>query len=298
MVRFSGIIPPVVTAFSPNGERIDEDKQRAIIRHVIAEGCDGVFVAGSQGEFFSLADSERIALMEIAADESGGRYPVFGGTGAVSTDRAVRMTKAAEKAGVDAVSVINPFFITLDEDELYQYYKSIADATSLPVLIYNNPGRTGANISVALVARLAKIGNIVGMKDSSGDLTYINSVIDTVDKPFDVFCGKDTVIFDELLSGASGAVAASANVAPRLISELWRMARQGDIAGARKAQSRLAPLRNAFALGSFPVVVKEAMAMIGLDAGPCRRPIAPMKEDNRRKLRAVLAGMGLLAQAR
>jgi len=294
MKSFSGIIPPIVTAFSADGKKIDVDNSRRIIKYVISNGCSGIFVAGSQGEFFSMTDQERIEAMEIAVDESKGNFPVFGGTGAISTDRAVEMTKTAEKVGCNAVSVINPFFISLNDEELYQYYATIAKSTHLPILIYNNPDRTHAQVPISVIARLAEIDNIVGMKDSSGDLTYVNAVLHSVKKPFNVFCGKDTVIYNELLSGASGAVAASANVAPKLVSEIYNKVKSNDLQGALKAQYELTPLRNAFSLGSFPVVVKEALSILGINVGPCRKPIMPMIDENRKKLQKVLETIGLL----
>ena len=205
----------------------------------------------------------------------------------------VELTQAAERAGCDAVSVINPYFITLNPEELFAHYAAIAKATRLPVLLYNNPDRTHAVIPLPVIARLAQIENVIGMKDSSGDLSYVNEVLRTTEQ-FAVFCGKDTVIYQELLSGAAGAVPACANVAPRLVNELYQAVQAGDLARAQQAQRRLTPLRNAFSLGSFPVVMKEALNLMGYEVGAARLPVQPLTVENREKLRAVLQALQLL----
>ncbi len=292
-IDFKGIIPPVVTPFTSDGKKISEERFREVIRHVVSNGCSGVFIGGSQGEFFSLSFEERVRSYEIAVDEAAGKFYVFAGTAAVTTEEAVNLTKAAEKAGVDAASVINPYFITPDAQELYDHYKTIADSTALPVYLYNNPGRTGSVIPVSVISRLSGIENIVGMKDSSGDLTYVNNILSSTEN-FDLFCGRDTCIYNELTSGAVGAVAATANVAPALVSSIYNAVQVGDLAQARKAQSELAPLRNAFDLGSFPVVVKEALQLIGLEVGPARLPVRPLTIENRAKLKDILISMNLI----
>ncbi|MDC7235407.1 MAG: 4-hydroxy-tetrahydrodipicolinate synthase [Spirochaetales bacterium] len=291
---FYGVLPPVVTPFTSDGKNIAEDNLRKVMRHVVSNGCTGVFVGGSQGEFFSMSFDERVRTYEIAADEAGGKYPVIAGTAAITTDETVALSKAAAKAGLSSVSVINPYFITLNEDELFDHYRSLAESVDIPVFLYNNPGRTGSVIPVSVIIRLSTIENIVGMKDSSGDLTYVNSILDNTEN-FSVFCGRDTCIYNELTSGAVGAVAATANVAPALVSSIYNLVQEGDLEGARKAQAQLAPLRDAFSLGSFPVVVKEALELIGVKAGAARLPIQPMTDSNRAKLKSILETMGLTA---
>lgn len=292
--NFSGVIPPIVTPFTSDGTKISESNLRKVIRHVVANGCSGVFVGGSQGEFFSLSLAERIRSFEVAVDESGGKFPVLAGPASISTSETIELTKAAYKAGAAAVSIINPYFITLNDDELYDHYVSVAKSADIPVFLYNNPGRTGSVIPVSVIKRLSKIDNIIGMKDSSGDLTYVNSILDNT-ADFSVFCGRDTCIYNVLASGGSGAVAATANVAPALVSSIYNKFRAGDMEGAKQAQRELAPLRDSFALGSFPVVVKEALQLLGIDAGPARLPVQPMSVANREKLQAILITMGLLS---
>lgn len=292
VTQIQGIIPPLVTPFTKDGA-INGSMFRKIINRVIDAGVHGVFVAGSQGEFFSLERQERIELFEIAVDEVNGRVPVFAGTAAITTSETVLLTQAAERVGCDAVSIISPFFITPNGEELYQHYRAIALATNLPVLLYNNIDRTGYDIPVDTIKRLAEIDNIVGMKDSSGNLTYVNEVMRSTGADFSVLSGKDTVIFNVLTAGGSGAVPASANVAPKLIVDLYNHVQSGNYEAARKAQFELAPLRMAFSLGSFPVVIKEALDILGFDVGGARPPIRPLTPENRQRLAEVLQKMEL-----
>jgi len=220
--------------------------------------------------------------------------PVYAGTAAITTSETVLLTKAAEKSGCDAVSIISPFFITPNGQELYQYYKTIAEVTNLPILLYNNPDRTGYDIPIDTIKKLAEIDNIVGIKDSGGNLTYVNEVIRTTGPDFHVFCGRDTVIFNVLTSGGSGAVSASANVAPKLVVDLYNHVKSGNYKAARQAQFDLTPLRIAFNLGSFPVVIKEALGILGFDTGGARAPIQPLTPENHRRLVEVLKNMGLV----
>ncbi|MGC9347675.1 MAG: 4-hydroxy-tetrahydrodipicolinate synthase, partial [Anaerolineae bacterium] len=254
-----GIIPAMVTPFDED-EQLNEDVLRQLVNHLIDGGVHGLFPTGSQGEFYALTPAERARVWEIVVDETAGRVPVYAGTGAATTREVIALNRLAEEAGVDAVSVLTPFFISPTQAELYSHYTAIADATSLPVLLYNNPGRTGGlNLSAELVTRLAEHPNIAGIKDSSGDLTLTIEYIRRTGDNFTVLLGRDTLIYAGLLHGAKGSITATANVMPSLVVEIYNAFVNGDLAGAYVAQQRLAPLRLAFGLGTFPVVVKEAL---------------------------------------
>ncbi|GAH93960.1 unnamed protein product, partial [marine sediment metagenome] len=194
----------------------------------------------------------------------------------------------------DAVSIITPFFISPSQDELYNHYLSVAESTYLPVLLYNNPGRTGVNLSAALVVRLSKVDNIVGIKDSSGDMTLIAEYIRKTNDDFSILAGRDTLIYGTLLYGGKGAIAATANVAPKLVSEIYEAYIRGDINRAKQAQAKLAPLRSAFSLGSFPVVIKDALKLIGIDVGDAKAPISPLSKDKKEILKNILKEINVL----
>src|ERR1700677_410821 len=287
-----GIITATPTPFTPAGE-LDEECLRRLIEDFAAAGVHGISVGGSQGEFYALDHAERIRLIEVAVEAVRGRVPVYAGTGATSTREAVALTKAAEQAGADVVMAITPYFIAPSPAELLAHYQKVAGATSLPVLIYTNPPRTGVTISPDLWRDLAGIPNVAGIKDSSGDLSLVIGYLaakDDTDQA--VFCGRDTLAFAMLGHGAAGAISPAACVFPQLMVRMYEQFRAGQVDAARKTADLLVPLRQAWELGTFPVVIKEAMAMTGRDPGPARRPVAPLSSAARAALRDVVDHIG------
>ena len=297
MVSFvpRGIIPAMVTPLDANG-RVAEKPLRKLVNHLIAGGVHGLFPVGSQGEFFALTFEQKQAVIRIVLDETRGRVPVYAGTGAVTTREAVETTKMARDLGVDAVSVLTPYFIVPSQKELIEHYLTVARAVpDLPLLLYSNPDRTQVPFPTATVKELAAVDNIVGIKDSSGDMSLSGEYIRlTRGMNFSVLAGRDTLIYATLCYGGTGSITATANVDPRVPVEIYEAFQAGDHKRALEAQYRLAPLRIAFGLGTFPVVIKEALNMIGIEAGPAIAPVGPMTSENLDKLRKVLAGMGLL----
>jgi 4-hydroxy-tetrahydrodipicolinate synthase len=261
---------------------------------LIQGGVHGLFPVGSQGEFYALTFEEKKRVIEVVVQETKGRVPVYAGTGAVTTRDAVALTKMAEEAGVSAVSVLTPYFIRPNEEELFEHYSTIAKATRLPVLLYNNPQRTGVNISAEFVTRASKIENIVGIKDSSGDVTLTSEYIRRTGDQFSVLAGRDTLIYGTLCYGGKGAIAATANVAPRVVVEIYEAFQAGDWKRSLEAQFRLAPLRLAFDLGTFPVVIKEALNLLGIDAGVGIPPVGGITPKAKGELKEILKNMGLL----
>ncbi|OGO09860.1 MAG: 4-hydroxy-tetrahydrodipicolinate synthase [Chloroflexi bacterium RBG_13_68_17] len=288
-----GIIPAMVTPLTAE-DQINERALRRLTNHLIDGGSHAVFAIGSQGEFWAFSADEKRRVWEIVVDEAAGRVPVYAGSAAVTTREAIQLTRLAEEAGVDAVSVLTPYFISPNDNQLYDHYKAIAEATRLPVLLYSNPARTGVKLAVSLVARLAEVPNIVGIKDSSGDLELAAEYMRVAPEKFSVLMGRDTLIYAGLLYGARGAIAATANVKPRLVADIYDKFIAGDLDGARQAQQALAPLRLAFGWGTFPVVIKEALDLMGMEGGPGRAPVGPLSADQREKLRGVLKDMGVV----
>src|SRR5437868_8355979 len=221
MLKIHGIIPPVATPMQAN-EDLDLPRLRWFLDHLIKSGVHGLFVLGTNSEFYALDENEKQQVIATAVAQVRQRVPVYAGTGAETTREAVRLTKMAEREGVDGVSVITPYFVNPSQQEIYDHYRRIAENTALPVVLYNNPGTCGGvKIDVDTVARLAEIPNILAMKDSSGDLQNTNECIRVVPDRFAVLQGRDTIIYPSLIFGARGAVPATGNVAPALLVEIY-----------------------------------------------------------------------------
>ena len=288
-----GIIPAMVTPLTPDG-KINVEALRKLTRYLIDGGVHGLFPVGSQGEFYALTFEEKKKVIEVVVEEARGQVPVYAGTGAVTTREAVALTKMAEGAGATAVSVITPYFIHPNDGELMEFYTTIAKSTRLPILLYNNPQRTGVNMTPDFIVRASRVENIVGIKDSSGDMTLMAECIRRTEGKFSVLAGRDTLIYGVLCYGGKGGIAACANIAPKLMVEIYEAFMAGDLKRSLEAQFRLAPLRLAFDLGTFPAVIKEALTLIGIEAGPAIDPVGGMKPQARAELKGILQQMKLL----
>jgi 4-hydroxy-tetrahydrodipicolinate synthase len=290
--EIKGIVVPLVTPFNAD-ETVNEAGLRQIVDYLVDSGVHGLFPSGSQGELFALSTDEKKRIMDVVIEANAGRAFVMPSTGAVTTRESIELTRYAEAAGADAVSVISPYFIKPSDEELRVHFIRIAEAVSIPMLAYNNPDRTGVPLSPKMIGAVAHAApNFIGIKDSSGDLSNALAYAEQAPAGFRTFMGRDTIIYAALCCGCAGAVAATANVAPELVVGIYNAFMAGDHELAKERQRQLAPLRQAFALGSFPVTVKDAMNLMGLPAGPCRAPIQSLTGAPREKLIAILRQMG------
>ena len=289
------IVVPIVTPVDENG-KLNEKAYRDLIEYLYQGGIHGVFPFGTTGEFYAYDLGFYTHLLEVTKDAVAGRMQIYAGANHITTKGAAEIAKAVEKVGgIDALSVLTPMFVSQTQEEVYTYYKEVAAATSLPIIIYNNKPKTNVGVDPATVAKLAEIDNIVAAKDSTGDMTNAEEYIRlTRGMEFSVMMGRDTLILAGLHYGATGAIASCANVAPRIAVDIDDRFLAGDFKGALDAQFKLSALRVATNMGSFPVTLKEALKMIGHDCGDCVKPILPLHEDQREKLRKVLSEMGLL----
>jgi 4-hydroxy-tetrahydrodipicolinate synthase len=293
-MHIHGIIPPVATPMRDN-EDLDLPRLRWFLDRLINAGVHGVFVLGTNSEFYALDECEKQEVIATAVAHVNKRVPVYAGTGAETTREVVRLTRMAEREGADGVSVITPYFVSPTQQEIYDHYRRVAEHTALPVVLYNNPSTCGGvRIDVDTVARLAEIPNIRAVKDSSGDLQNTNEYVRVVPERFAVLQGRDTLIFPALLFGARGAIPATGNVAPALLAEIYNAFRRGDLEASKAAQLRLNPLRHALALCTAPGGVKAALEMLGEGIGPCRSPVAGLAPEKAPKMRAALRAAGLL----
>ena len=294
MLKPYGIIPPIVTPLDED-ETLNEASLRQLVNHMIENGVHGIFPTGSTGEFWAFDQKEKSRIFEVVVDEVGGRLPTYAGTMAESTREAVTLTRMAEEVGVDAAIILTPYYISPSPQELYDHYTTIARSTSLPIVIYNNPGRTGVSLDPETLSRLVQIENIVGIKDSSGDLSLTEEYVHVTPDDFAVLMGRDNLILPGLQRGCVGTVAATANIVPGLVVEIYERFKSGDIAGAQEAQERLSPLRQAFTLSTFPAVIKEAVNLIGIPPGPACKPVRPMSEEAKDQLTQLLKNLSVLS---
>ena len=292
-IQPKGIIPPMITPLDKD-ENVDKKGIKRVVNYLIEGGVHGLFSLGSTGEWYGLDFNQKREILETVMEVTNKRLPVYAGTGAITTKETLLLTKLATEIGVDALSVITPVFISPNERELFNHYQQVASITNLPILLYNNPGRTGINLSVDLVVKLGKIDNIVGIKDSSGDMTQGAEYIRRTDDDFSVLAGRDTLIYGLLAYGAKGAIAATANIVPQIVVKIYEEYQKGNLQAALKAQFQLAPLRMAFGLGSFPVVMKEGLNLLGIEVGSTLKPVEPLSEEARSKLKEVLKEMNVL----
>jgi 4-hydroxy-tetrahydrodipicolinate synthase len=289
-----GIIPPVVTPFHHDQE-LDLPRLGTHIDFMLSHGVHGIFVLGTTGEFYALDESEKQAVVAAALAHVNGRSPVYVGTGAETTREVIRLTRMAEREGARGVSVITPYFIKPTQAELFEHFRRVAESTNVSVVLYNNPATCGGlSIEPETVARLAELPNIIGIKDSSGDLQNTIEIIrQTPRDKFSVLNGRDTLIFAALSSGAQGAIPAACNIVPELCVGIFEAFQRKDLVAAREFQSRLHPIRMAMSLGTGNGAVKEALTVLGRSCGPNRPPIAPFPEQKQAKLKAILEAAGL-----
>lgn len=275
-----GVIVPIITPIDSD-EKIDEKKMREQVDYVIDGGVLGVLAFGSNGEFYMVEEDEMVRGFKIMVDQAKGRVPVYFGIGAINTKKCIRLAQMAVKNGAAGISVLQPMFLKPTQDELYEHFKAIADSVpDTPMLLYNNPGRVGYTLNADLVTKLAhNVKNIVGIKDTSGDITLTEEFVRrNRDVNFKVFGGKDTLLYASLCVGAVGGVCTAANFMPELITDIYNKYTAGDIKGALEAQFKLNPVRLSMDKGSFPVAAKDMSRLRGRDMGDPYRPSLPTPE--------------------
>lgn len=289
-----GVIIPVVTPIDAQ-ERFHEETYRKLLAYWSQNGIHGVFPFGTTGEFYGFSDDVYRRVLDVTMENRHG-MAVYAGTNHITPKGVLKLARIAENAGVDALSVLTPMFISQTQDELYWFYRTIAEGTSLPIVIYNNRPKTNVHVQPETVAKLAEIPNIVAIKDSTGDFTNTEEYLRLTRgvENFSVLMGRDTMIYAALCYGASGAIASCANVAPKIASDIYNLFQAGDAKGALEAQFQLSMLRIASNMGSFPVVIKEGLQMLGFDVGSCLAPIRPLTEEQHEKLRDVMERMRLI----
>ena len=294
MFKPEGILPALVTPFSDDGRSVDEERLRALVNHCIELGVHGVVPCGTTGEFVNLTTEEKKHVIKMVVDEVNGRVKVIAGTGASGTDQALEMTKYAKDVGADAALVVTPYYLKPADRGIYEHYDTIASQADLPIILYNIPQCTGLPLPWQMVEDLAQIPNIVGVKDSSGQLSFILAVLEKVRDKINVLCGHDEVVVAALAAGCSGAILASANVIPDVWVQIYNHVKSGELQKARELQYRVQKIARIIA-GSGAVGTKEALNMMKIKVGPVRKPLSVGGEltyEAREELRLDLEKIG------
>jgi 4-hydroxy-tetrahydrodipicolinate synthase len=289
---FRGSIVALITPFT-NGA-FDESAFRALVEWHIAEGTDGLVPCGTTGESPTLDHAEHKRVVEVCIDAARGRVPVIAGTGSNSTAEAIQLTRHAKQAGAEAALVVTPYYNKPTQDGLFRHYQAIVEAVDLPVIIYNIPPRSVIDMSVETMARLAKLPNIIGVKDATADLTRPIRTRLAIGSGFCQLSGEDGTALPFLAAGGHGCISVTANVAPALCAQMQRAWRDGDVATAMALQDRLMPLHTALFCESNPAPVKYAASLIGKCPPETRLPLAPLAEASRETVRRGMQSAGLL----
>lgn len=287
MKPLKGIVPALLTPFT-NKQELNEPATRQLVNHLIDSGVHGIFVLGTNGEFFALSNEEKVRVAQIVIGETNGRVPVIVGTGGNSTKEVIELSKKMEEIGADFLSVVTPYYEPPSQNELITHYQLIAESTSLPILLYNMPSRTGISLTPSTVAELSRISNIVGIKDSSGNFDLILQYIEETGSDFTVLSGSDSLILWTLMAGGDGAVAATANMFPELVTSIYENWKNGDFEKAKRAQQKLRAIRNASKMATTPSVFKKAVELLGIPVGPPRFPVSELSESSTQVLKEVL----------
>lgn len=273
--NIEGVLTAIVTPFTDDGALHLPGLKRQIQRQLAAG--NGIFCGGTNGEFFVLTEEEKVAVTRTCVEEVAGRAPVVAHIGEISTRATIRLGKQVEALGVDAVSVITPWFVPLTQAELIAHYTTIADALNVPVFLYNIPARTGNTIAPETARALAAHPNIIGIKDSAGSHESLSGFLKAVEDidGFDVLNGPDSLIHQGFVEGCSACISGLANVAPNEINAIWARFRAGDIAGSRQAQESVTDLRTRlYSVAFSPAAVKKALQIMGEEVGESRYAVA------------------------
>lgn len=289
MLTPRGVIPALVTPLSREGDLLEQGL-RDVIDYTIAAGVHGVFVLGSAGEFYGLSKETKRRVIEIAVEHAAGRVPVYAGASEITTRSAVEVARTAQEiGGVSALSVLTPYFMSPTQSELVRHFTAVAAGTELPIILYTNPARAHVELTLETIVALSEVDNIIGLKDSAGDLAFTRRVIQETPEDFSVLIGRDNLILDALRAGAAGAIASTANIAPAISVGIYSAFVAGDLDEARRRQEELVPLRALLDKATFPVVLKEGLRMAGVEAGYCLQPASELTEPYRTRLAEYVA---------
>lgn len=292
---FTGAGVAIVTPMNPD-ESINFDRLGQIIDNQIENGTDAIVICGTTGESATMTDQEHVDCIEYAVKRVNGRVPVIAGAGSNHTSYAVWISKEAKRVGADALLHVTPYYNKTSQTGLIRHFNAVADATDLPIILYNVPSRTGVNITPATYRELAKHPNIVAAKEASGNISQIAQIAQACGDELDLYSGNDDQIVPLLSLGAKGVISVLSNIMPRETHDICRLFFEGKIAESRALQLKLLPLINALFSDVNPIPVKEAMNMMGWECGECRLPLVSMQPQAKEHLRVLMQEQGLVKE--
>ncbi|MDN3364241.1 4-hydroxy-tetrahydrodipicolinate synthase [Priestia megaterium] len=287
MIDFGKVATAMVTPFDHKGN-IDFEKTTQLINYLISNGSDALVIAGTTGESPTLSTEEKLALFRHSVKVVDGRVPVIAGTGSNNTYASIELTKKAEEIGVDAIMIVAPYYNKPNQEGLYQHFKTIAESTELPVMLYNIPGRSVINMSVETIVRLAELPNVVALKDASGDLDAMTAIIAQTSDDFALYSGDDALTLPVLAIGGTGIISVASHVIGNEMQEMVKLYESGNPKEAAKIHQRIVPVMKSLFAAPSPTPVKTALQLKGLDVGSVRLPLVPLTEEERQTLVSTL----------
>lgn len=293
MMNFGQVLTAMVTPFDQHGE-VDFNAARTLVNYLIENGTDGLVVAGTTGESPTLTTEEKIALFKFVVEVSAGRVPVIAGTGSNNTRASISLTKLAEEAGVDGIMLVTPYYNKPSQEGLFQHFKAIAETTSLPVMLYNIPGRSVVNMSVETVVRLSEISNIVAIKEASGNLDAMAEMISRTSDDFTLYSGDDGLTIPVLSIGGAGVVSVASHIIGNEMQEMINQFKNGRVQEAAISHQRLLPIMKALFAAPNPTPVKAALNMQGVQVGGVRLPMVPLNDEEKNVLQQFLPAKTLV----
>jgi len=297
-MKLKGTTVAMITPFNSEDE-VDQEGMRENINYLIDRGVEGVLAAGTTGESATITHLEQRKIMDILVDEVAGKVKAIAGAGSNSSKESQGLVKYAESAGADAALVITPYYNKPQPHGLYEHYKLLTEITDIPIIVYNVPSRTGTDIDVETIGKVSQLDNIIGIKEANPDLDKVSQIRKKMEElgnrdDFAIISGNDDLTLPMMSMGAKGVISVVANVDPQRMGDMVRFALKGDYTKAEELHYELYHLMKVLFIESNPVPAKESLNMMGRPAGHVRMPLAPLKEDNREKLRVVLQDLGLI----
>ncbi|MED3563253.1 4-hydroxy-tetrahydrodipicolinate synthase [Bacillus xiapuensis] len=284
---FGQVLTAMVTPFDQNGD-VDFNATRTLVNYLIENGTDGLVVVGTTGESPTLSTEEKVEFFKFVVDVVGGRIPIIAGTGSNNTRASISLTKQAEAAGVDGIMLVAPYYNKPSQEGMYQHFKTIAESTSLPVMLYNIPGRSVVNMSVETIVRLSQIPNIVAIKEASGNLDTMAEVISQTPSDFTLYSGDDGLTIPVLAIGGAGIVSVASHIIGNEMQEMINLFKNGNVQEAAAAHRKLLPIMKALFAAPNPTPVKAALNMKGINVGGVRLPMVPLTEEETNTLQSIL----------